>query len=83
MASASSTDFPVPMKDPEAAGPVLEATVVQSRYVVGSLPVHPCVKEIVHNCVCVHAEVGRIGQEFVSRVMVRLVEAICEEVNRL
>jgi len=41
------------------------------------------VKEIVHNCVCVHAEVGRIGQEFVSRVMVRLVEAICEEVNRL
>ena len=41
------------------------------------------VKEILHNVVCVHAEVCRIGEEFVWRVMVRLVEAICEEVNRL
>ena len=41
------------------------------------------VKEILHNVVCVHAEVSRIGEEFVWRVMVRLVEAICEEVNRL
>ena len=41
------------------------------------------VKEILHNAVCVHAEVARIGQEFVDRVMVRLVEAVCEEVNRL
>ena len=41
------------------------------------------VKEILHNAVCVHAEVARVGQEFVERVMVRLVEAVCEEVNRL
>merc|ERR1712113_404081 len=41
------------------------------------------VKEILHNVVCVHAEVIRIGEEFVTRVMIRLVEAICEEVNRL
>jgi len=41
------------------------------------------VKEILHNAVCVHAEVSRIGDEFVQRVMVKLVEAVCEEVNRL
>jgi len=41
------------------------------------------VKEILHSSVCVHAEVSRLGEEFVSRVMQRLVEAICEEVNRL
>jgi len=41
------------------------------------------VKEILHNCVCVHGEVSRIGNEFVTRIMNRLVEAICQEVNRL
>jgi len=41
------------------------------------------VKEILHNAVCVHAEVSRIGEEFVVRVMSKLVEAVCEEVNRL
>jgi len=41
------------------------------------------VKEILHSSVCVHAEVSRLGEEFVSRVMQRLVEAVCEEVNRL
>ena len=41
------------------------------------------VKEILHSAVCVHAEVSRIGEEFVSRVMVKLVEAVAEEVNRL
>ena len=41
------------------------------------------VKEILYNAVCVHKEVAMIGQEFVDRVMVRLVEAVCEEVNRL
>ena len=41
------------------------------------------VKEIIHNTVCVHAEVSRIGDEFVERVMFSLVEAICQEVNRL
>jgi len=41
------------------------------------------VKEILHNAVCVHAEVSRIGEEFVMRVMIKLVEAVCEEVNRL
>ena len=40
-------------------------------------------KEILHNAVCVHAEVSRIGEEFVVRVMSKLVEAVCEEVNRL
>jgi len=41
------------------------------------------VKEILHNVVCVHAEVSRMGKEFVVRVMDKLVEAICEELNRL
>jgi len=41
------------------------------------------VKEILHNAVCVHAEVSRIGEDFVKRVMMKLVEAVCEEVNRL
>jgi len=41
------------------------------------------VKEILHSAVCVHAEVSRIGEEFVRRVMVKLVEAVAEEVNRL
>merc|ERR1712127_1138513 len=41
------------------------------------------VKEILHSAVCVHAEVSRIGEDFVSRVMAKLVEAVCEEVNRL
>ena len=36
------------------------------------------VKEILHSAVCVHAEVSRIGEEFVSRVMVKLVEAVAE-----
>lgn len=41
------------------------------------------VKEILHSAVCVHAEVSRIGEDFVRRVMVKLVEAVAEEVNRL
>jgi len=41
------------------------------------------VKEILHNAVCVHAEVSRMGAEFVERVMDKLVEAVCEELNRL
>lgn len=41
------------------------------------------VKEVLHSAVCVHAEVSRIGEDFVARVMVKLVEAVCEEVNRL
>jgi len=41
------------------------------------------VKEILHSSVCVHAEVSRLGDEFVKRVMYKLVEAIAEEVNRL
>lgn len=41
------------------------------------------VKEILHNAVCVHAEVSRMGTEFVERVMDKLVEAVCEELNRL
>jgi len=41
------------------------------------------VKEILHNAVCVHAEVSRMGKEFVVRVMDKLVEAVCEELNRL
>merc|ERR1712142_982330 len=41
------------------------------------------VKEILHNAVCVHAEVGRMGRDFVARVMDKLVEAVCEELNRL
>ena len=41
------------------------------------------VKEVLHNAVCVHAEVSRMGQEFVVRVMGKLVEAVCEELNRL
>jgi len=51
--------------------------------------VRPCggarnyVKEILHNAVCVHAEVGRMGRDFVARVMDKLVEAVCEELNRL
>ncbi len=41
------------------------------------------VKEVLHNAVCVHAEVSRMGKEFVRRVMDKLVEAVCEELNRL
>ena len=41
------------------------------------------VKEVLHNAVCVHAEVSRMGKEFVRRVMNKLVEAVCEELNRL
>ena len=41
------------------------------------------VKEIVHSAACVHSEVSRMGVEFVMRVMNKLVEAICEELNRL
>ena len=41
------------------------------------------VKEVLHNAVCVHAEVSRMGKEFVVRVMDKLVEAVCEELNRL
>jgi len=41
------------------------------------------VKEIVHSAACVHSEVSRMGAEFVMRVMNKLVEAICEELNRL
>ncbi len=41
------------------------------------------VKEVVHSAACVHSEVARMGAEFVVRVMNKLVEAICEELNRL
>ena len=41
------------------------------------------VKEVVHSAACVHSEVSRMGAEFVVRVMNKLVEAICEELNRL
>ena len=39
-------------------------------------------KEIIHNVVCVQGEVARIGQEFVARIMISLVRAVCEEINR-
>jgi phosphoheptose isomerase len=44
-------------------------------------------QEIVHNVIAVHSEVERTSaaanKSVVDRVMLRLVEAVCEEVNRL
>ena len=45
------------------------------------------VKEIIHNVISVHAEVDRVsprcGSSHVNQAMVRIVEAVTEEVNRL
>lgn len=41
------------------------------------------VLEILHSAVCVHAEVSHVGQEFLQRIMEKLVEAVTEELNRL
>jgi len=45
------------------------------------------VKEIIHNVISVHSEVERSSAAsnttVINRVMFRLVESVCEEVNRL
>ena len=44
------------------------------------------VKEIIHNVISVHAEVDRVSpknSDHVVQAMVRIVEAVTEEVNRL
>jgi len=66
---------------------IIEPNMYQGKYdwakCVRPTAARNYVKEILHSAVCVHAEVSRIGEEFVTRVMIKLVEAVCEEVNRL
>ena len=44
------------------------------------------IKEIIHNVISVHAEVDRVSpknSDHVAQAMIRIVEAVTEEVNRL